>query len=260
MVAWSLGLSPFKDVFWTTSKQPGNPYGANIYEPNPQLQTLVSVLSAGLVGFGDKIGLTNKTLIMQTCAEDGLLLKPDKPATSIDRSFLPQRPQGEVWTSYSHLGGYYWYYCLGADMKKPFSLLLSDLYSPSYNNVSKRAFHWNNPQGLPIFSEDHPIHFPVYNDNNWPFDYFIVIPSLKNRFLILGELTKFVTLSKQRFLSLEEYTNSISLVITGSPQEVVKISISHESVETIITSSCVIESHRRANLQCTFDHSLHCIC
>ncbi len=27
IVAWALGLFPFKDVFWTTSKQPGNPYG-----------------------------------------------------------------------------------------------------------------------------------------------------------------------------------------------------------------------------------------
>lgn len=48
MVAWSLGLIPFKDNFWTTSVQPDNPY--QMSEPNPQLQALVSILSTGLVG------------------------------------------------------------------------------------------------------------------------------------------------------------------------------------------------------------------
>lgn len=50
LMAWSLGLIPFKDTFWTSHLEPGNPW--NKTEPNPALQTLISVLSGGLVGFG----------------------------------------------------------------------------------------------------------------------------------------------------------------------------------------------------------------
>jgi hypothetical protein len=47
----------------------------------------------------------NKTLIMQTCNADGLLLKPEKPATAIDRSFFPSGPKGEVWQTFSNVSG-----------------------------------------------------------------------------------------------------------------------------------------------------------
>lgn len=75
MLAWAVGLRPFKDNFWSTSSQPGNTYHKR--EPNPELQAIVSVLSAGPVALSDKIGLTNRTIAMATCRKDGVLLKPD---------------------------------------------------------------------------------------------------------------------------------------------------------------------------------------
>ena len=43
----ALGLHPFKDVFWSTSVQPNNPYGSNSIEFYPELNAVVSVLTAG---------------------------------------------------------------------------------------------------------------------------------------------------------------------------------------------------------------------
>ena len=37
--------------------------------------------------FGDAVGESNKTLLMQLAREDGMLLKPDRPATAIDAQF-----------------------------------------------------------------------------------------------------------------------------------------------------------------------------
>ncbi len=71
MFARSIGLSPFKDVFWSTSVQPGNKNGnipdGRATECCPELNAAVSTLSGGPVGAGDKIGVstTNKTLIMR---------------------------------------------------------------------------------------------------------------------------------------------------------------------------------------------------
>ena len=50
LFASSIGLAPFKDVFWTTSRQPGNPYAFTtysrfIYEPYVQLNAVVSTMT-----------------------------------------------------------------------------------------------------------------------------------------------------------------------------------------------------------------------
>lgn len=91
----------------------------------------------------DKIGYVNRTLIMQTCDADGRLLKADKPATSIDRSFFPTGPEGEIWSTYSNISGFFWHYILGADLNKEFLLYPSDLY---FSSNSSQVFNWNSPQ------------------------------------------------------------------------------------------------------------------
>ncbi|GFR71337.1 non-lysosomal glucosylceramidase, partial [Elysia marginata] len=85
-LANALGLAPSKDTFWTTVEQAGNSYGKT--EPYPSLQGAVSTLSKGPVGPGDKIDGTNRTLLMRCCNEDGLILKPSKPARAIDEQIM----------------------------------------------------------------------------------------------------------------------------------------------------------------------------
>ena len=57
-------------------------------EAYPQLQSIVSSLTAGPVGPGDMVGGTNKTLLMRCCAEDGLILKPSRPARVVNDQFI----------------------------------------------------------------------------------------------------------------------------------------------------------------------------
>lgn len=84
--ASALGLNPFKgfiniyylnyeknstkyfikDVYWTTAEQPGNPYGPKAIDYKVRLNSVVSTLTAGPVGPGDKLGdYINKELIMR---------------------------------------------------------------------------------------------------------------------------------------------------------------------------------------------------
>ena len=80
LVAWAVGLLPFKDNFHSNEAQ-------------GEAEALISALSAGMVGPGDQIGTFDAELIKRTCRADGLLLKPDRPATPLDAMFLPhQRP------------------------------------------------------------------------------------------------------------------------------------------------------------------------
>ncbi len=111
--AAALGLTPFKDVFWTTPEQPGNPYGPKAIDKLVRLNAVISTLTGGPVGPGDRIDLMNKDLIMRSCNSDGLLLKPSRAATSTDEQIYAKAfgnnkygVEGEVWTTHSRIDEY----------------------------------------------------------------------------------------------------------------------------------------------------------
>ena len=65
-----------------------------------------AALAAGPLGIGDSVDSMNKQLIMSTCMEDGRLLKPSRPAMSLDstiiqRAFESGGPDGELWSAYT---------------------------------------------------------------------------------------------------------------------------------------------------------------
>ena len=102
----SLGIAPFKDTFHTSSSQYKCKFSTP--EPYPALETYVSVLSRGPVGPSDTVGNANKQLIMSTCMRDGLLLKPARPALSLDSTFLKRAfdkngPDGYVTSTYTEV-------------------------------------------------------------------------------------------------------------------------------------------------------------
>lgn len=80
----AIGIAPFKDVLWSTSEQPGNPYETSAREVLPDREILIATLSTGPVGPGDGILYINAERIMKCCRQDGLILKPDRPLTMIN--------------------------------------------------------------------------------------------------------------------------------------------------------------------------------
>ncbi len=78
-LARSLGLMPFKDVFRTDPEADG---------ANGEIEALLSVLSTGPVGLGDRVGRFEFDVAKRTCRADGILVKPSVPIAAIDRSIL----------------------------------------------------------------------------------------------------------------------------------------------------------------------------
>ena len=76
--ARALGLNAFKDVFLSDRSA----------EPYAEVEALLAALSGGPVGIGDAIGAADRDLVLRTCREDGVLVKPDAPLAAIDRCFL----------------------------------------------------------------------------------------------------------------------------------------------------------------------------
>jgi hypothetical protein len=84
MLSHALGIAPFKDIFWSTQIEPGAPYKSTAREPLPDRQILIATLSTGPVAFADGISYVDLIRIIRCCRKDGLILKPDRPLTTID--------------------------------------------------------------------------------------------------------------------------------------------------------------------------------
>ncbi len=80
--ARALGLHPFKDVFLShgpTGHGPGETY--------VDAESMLSAYSTGPVGIGDRLGYSDREVVLRTCREDGVLVKPDVPIAALDRCF-----------------------------------------------------------------------------------------------------------------------------------------------------------------------------
>ncbi|CAF5227024.1 unnamed protein product, partial [Rotaria magnacalcarata] len=57
------------------------------------------------VALSDKIGNANITVVNRLCRSDGVLFRPERPATAMDSTFLASSgPKGEMWHTYSSDG------------------------------------------------------------------------------------------------------------------------------------------------------------
>jgi len=248
---WSLGMVPFKDNFWSIGVQPNNPY--NLIEPNPELQAIVSVLSTGPVSFGDAIGYTNISLILSTCRSDGMILKPDKPATVIDKTFLSNGPKGDLWDTFTAFGAYRWHYILVPDLNQPYSLYPVDIESAFPGVVYK----FNNSNIIQNFNDNTTLNLPVIIRNittgYTPFNYFNIAPIFEeNGLVLLGEVSKIVPVSHQRLSNLNVTSSGFEVLVLGAAFENVIISsLLSLPLTTVTKTLCQISIAQFATLTCT---------
>ena len=86
---FALGLAPFKDNFWTSKHENGNPYpnGKDIQETRIYLESAMATLSTGSVGISDQIGQTNMTIVNRSIRKDELILKPSRHSVTSNAGY-----------------------------------------------------------------------------------------------------------------------------------------------------------------------------
>lgn len=217
MMAWAVGLRPFKDVFRTTLRQLPNIYLSD--EPNPELQSAVATLSTGPVAIGDKIGATNVSIVMRTCTTNGTILAPSRPATAIESTYLggAAAPAGEVWATEATVTS-------GASTLPPFGLVLVADLQQAYTlqprhlrwwpwaapNTRYFSYPWStNISSSPLapFSTNESLVLPACpaknNSHVFPWQLHLLVPTLSNGWLLKGEVGKYVPFSPRRFLNVD---------------------------------------------------------
>ncbi|HMK11035.1 MAG TPA: hypothetical protein VK461_05620, partial [Acidimicrobiales bacterium] len=110
-LASALGLRAFKDCFF--SSRPVQGADAIDGDEHAELEALLACMSSGPVGIGDRIGHTDRAVVMRTCEADGRIRHVDRPIGMIDACLFGEPARGErlAWaTTTSTRGGKTWTY------------------------------------------------------------------------------------------------------------------------------------------------------
>jgi hypothetical protein len=224
LFAYAVGMWPFKDNFQTTPGQ--SPTYNLIPEGNPWEEALIASLSGGPVGPSDKIGASDRELILRSCRDDGLLLKPDRPATPIDIMFLYNKNM--IWggkrpwivtTESNHEIGRTTY--LAA-----FNLWPQRMYQPFVSfaemGLAGDLLVYNYRTGQAQVLRDRVRFGHMPSDKGF---YYVLAPVLNNGMAVIGETGKFITLSSKRFPAVKVENGILALEIAGVPGERVTVAV-----------------------------------
>ncbi|KAI0227999.1 hypothetical protein LSAT2_021487 [Lamellibrachia satsuma] len=250
LFAHALGLAPFKDNFWTTGVQPGNP--GNKTELNPFLQAVVALLSMGPVGVGDRIGLSNVTLIQRLITADGRLLKPSKPATPIDKQILQETfggsvgPVGQVWTTYSDIGSWRYGIIFSLELQRGYHIH-PDEAGFGHQFVASVVYSYKTEMEVKRFSGEQPLLLQGCTYTDVCLYYTAPVHKWRSQEVaLLGELSKLVPVSPQRVTDIAVSSSDIQVTLKGSPTELVNFTV-YVSKETW-QFKCVISKYGTATL------------
>ena len=193
------------------------------------------LLIGGPYGPSDCAGCGNRSLIMRSCREDGILLRADKPATMLDSAFTSLPFDGpvcegpgsvwsdltceaiNVWATHSEIGGQRYGYVLGLDLKAVYQVTPADILPAARLSSDARQEYrvWEYWGGIvagsdtvtTVCDEAHPFPLPAAGVNANAAvivsSYFIMAPVLPNGWTYLGEPGKLVAASARRVLSID---------------------------------------------------------
>jgi hypothetical protein len=190
-LAGALGLSAFKDVFFSQRPAPGA--DSIDGDPHAEFEALLSALSAGPVGIGDRIGHTDAEIVLRTCDADGRIRHVDRPVALIDDCLFGEPARGErlAWaTATASAGGEVWTYVLAVNASMPATdlddtLSLMDIGIDGMRSVlewRRGTLHHLDRLTAPLAPRD------------WAF--FVVAPP--GRRADAGDLDKYVTVATDR--------------------------------------------------------------
>lgn len=220
--ARALGLWPFKDVFLSRSDGSGLDG-----DPLAEIEALLSALSAGPVGIGDRLGRTDPARVLRTCRADGVLVKPDVPLAALERCYLGHTTRepipliGECWSDHP-LGRTSYVVALHAyrrDEPLRFRVELGDLGDAAPRGPVA-ALDWRTGKVERLEPNDG---WDLQLDPR-EYDFRVLAPLAHDEIAIFGDTRMFSTAGDRRIRDLRASARGIELDVLGAPGERVTIS------------------------------------
>ncbi|XP_071115644.1 uncharacterized protein [Haliotis cracherodii] len=240
LLAWAIGIAPFKDNFWTTTVQPRGLH-TDRTEPYPELNALVATLSTGPVGPSDMIGKFNKTIIMKSVNSEGLILKPSRPATAIDNMIRRlawndfEGQDGEVWSTYSDFGESNKYgIVLAADLQGNYTM--TPCMAGFQGFPKSMVFPAKDPNKVQLLTDPQPLQMSGCTMVDFCLYYVSPVVTFQgHQVLIQGELDKWVPMSPQRVVDINVDVSDINVRIAGGANEIVNFWFNTDGVSKGLT-------------------------
>ncbi len=224
-LARSLDLMPFKDVFRADPEVAGQ---------NGEPEALLSALSTGPVGLGDRVGRIDPALALRTCRADGLLIKPHTAIAATDESLLSgpafnPTPLVAECTSEHPAGRWTYVVVMHANPgDEPVSgdIRLRSLFRPegtagtqpgraSQGPAEFVAWDWRKGTATRVVAD---AIMPVsLGPLGWTFS--VLAPVLSSGLAVIGDVTKFVTAGDAR-IEVSETSAGVHLVVKGAGETV----------------------------------------
>jgi hypothetical protein len=219
LLARALGLWPYKDVFVSHDKTPDG-FG----EPYAEAESLLAALSGGPVGIGDQIGYARPEVVLRTCREDGVLVKPDRPLAALDRCLAAhpyfaggpllaettsRHPAG-VWTYVVAMNALHRTKASGEPLA--FRVDLADL-GDARPAGAVLAFDWRRGSFERLEPEGGFEESLAYQD----FAYRVLCPVLPGELAVFGDVTKYATVGDRRVAGITALDDGVRFDAFGAP-------------------------------------------
>jgi hypothetical protein len=216
---------PFKDVFRVDPEIAGE---------NGEPEALLSALSTGPVGLGDRVGRMEPALARRTCRADGLLVKPHTAIAAIDETLLsgpafnPTLLVAEC-TSEHPAGSWTYLVAMHAhpgddSISGEISLAsvsgnegVTGVESSPENRGLTDVVAWNWRAGTATrLAPDATIPVRLEREG-WTFH--VLAPVLASGLAVVGDITKFVTAGDAR-IEVSDMSDGVRLVVKGAGEVV----------------------------------------
>lgn len=234
------------------------------------------------MAISDKIGNTNSTVVNQLCRSDGVLFRPERPATAMDSTFLTNGPKGEMWHTYAsdNQQRFFVEYIMITNLTESYVFSWKELQStqdddnPPNRKIASTyvTFEWTNPGDYHwLKSNSSDIVFPSCPQNLTtfysPFHLFVFVPvSEQSNWILFGEMSKQLPISRQRFASIEhESSDRFRLQVIGVNDEQVTVTIGHSEhalgkIDFYSVQCSFTSTEDTSNMEITCDTTNGCQC
>ena len=180
-----LGLWPFKDCFFSNPHpDPDDPISGDVHA---EVEALLSAMSGGPVGIGDRVGRTNRDMVMRTCDDDGTLRQPDVPIGLIDDCLFgaPERGERLAWAVASTtIDGRTWTYVVALNTATEPITVADTLHFDEIGITGERhVYDWRSGSRADMDSID-----ATLDSRDWTLH--VVCPAGSTE---VGDTTKYVT-------------------------------------------------------------------
>ena len=236
ILARALGLSPFKDVFFTTKR--GLLWG----ERCPELEGMLSALSAGPVAPGDPIGHVDKRIVHACCRPDGTLLKPDRPLTAVDAMFT-KHGKYYICSTESRHGDMTWHYVLVVNLwpkrvtDRGYTLQELDIHG-EFVEYDFRA------RTARVVKDDERIELKLRYEQ---YALRVYAPLIIGIVAIIGDASRYAMMNDLTFTTVEPRDDRVEAIIAGIAGDIIELAIFYKSQPPSISMDEIPVSMEKTN-------------